>query len=43
MIEYTEENKAYFILSVTDMEKAKEFYKDIFGFEVRVCCLCCGI
>lgn len=34
MIEYKEENKAYFILSVTDIQKAKEFYKDIFGFEV---------
>ena len=34
MIEYKEENKAYFILSVTDIQKAKEFYRDIFGFEV---------
>ncbi len=34
MIEYKEENKAFFILSVTDLRKAKEFYKDIFGFEV---------
>ena len=34
MIEYKEENKAYFTISVTDLHKAKEFYKDIFGFEV---------
>ncbi len=34
MIEYKEETKAYFILSVTDLQSAKEFYKDIFGFEV---------
>ena len=34
MIEYKEENKAYFVLNVTDLRKAKEFYKDIFGFKV---------
>ena len=34
MIEYKEENKAHFILSVTDLRKAKEFYMDIFGFKV---------
>ncbi|MCK4896628.1 MAG: VOC family protein, partial [Candidatus Heimdallarchaeota archaeon] len=34
MIEYKEENKAYFIMSVTDLPKAKDFYQDIFGFEV---------
>jgi len=34
MIEYKEEIKAYFILSVTDLQRAKEFYKDIFGFKV---------
>ena len=34
MIEYKEVNKAYFILDVTDLRKAKEFYMDIFGFKV---------
>lgn len=34
MIEYKEENKGYLILSVTDLQKAKEFYMEIFGFEV---------
>ena len=34
MIEYKKYNQAYFILSVTDLQKAKDFYTDIFGFEV---------
>lgn len=34
MIEYRKDHQAYFILSVTDLEKAKEFYTDIFGFNV---------
>ena len=33
-IEYKDANKVYFILRVTDLEKSKEFYKDIFGFNV---------
>lgn len=34
MIEYKKEHQAYFILSVTDLQKAKDFYADIFGFVV---------
>ena len=34
MIEYKKINQAYFILSVTDLQKAKDFYKDVFGFDV---------
>jgi len=34
MIEYKKNHQAYFILNVTDLQKAKQFYADIFGFEV---------
>ncbi|MFQ5980664.1 MAG: VOC family protein [Candidatus Heimdallarchaeota archaeon] len=34
MIEFNEENKAYFILNVPDLPKAKEFYTDLFGWKV---------
>ena len=34
MIEYKKNHQAYFIMSVTDLQKAKDFYKDIFGFVV---------
>lgn len=34
MIEYREDNKAFFNLNVTDLRKAKEFYMDIFGFNI---------
>ena len=34
MIEYKKNHQAYFILSVTDLQKAKDFYEGIFGFEV---------
>jgi len=34
MIEYKKHHQAYFILDVTDLQKAKDFYEDIFGFVV---------
>ena len=34
MIEYKKDHQAYFILDVTDLQVAKDFYADIFGFEV---------
>jgi catechol 2,3-dioxygenase-like lactoylglutathione lyase family enzyme len=34
MIEYNRHHQAYFILDVTDLQKAKDFYGDIFGFVV---------
>jgi catechol 2,3-dioxygenase-like lactoylglutathione lyase family enzyme len=34
MIEYKKYHQAYFILSVTDLQKAKDFYQDVFGLEV---------
>jgi len=34
MIEVKKHHQAYFILNVTDLQKAKDFYADIFGFEV---------
>jgi catechol 2,3-dioxygenase-like lactoylglutathione lyase family enzyme len=34
MIDYKKDHQAYFILNVTDLQKAKDFYADIFGFEV---------
>ena len=34
MIEYKKDHQVYFILNVTDLQKAKKFYADIFGFEV---------
>jgi catechol 2,3-dioxygenase-like lactoylglutathione lyase family enzyme len=34
MIEYKRNHQAYFIISVTDLQKAKEFYAEIFGFQV---------
>ena len=34
MIEYKKNHQAYFILNVTDLQKAKDFYEDIFGFVV---------
>lgn len=34
MIEYKNHHQAYFILSVTNLQEAKDFYTDIFGFEV---------
>jgi catechol 2,3-dioxygenase-like lactoylglutathione lyase family enzyme len=34
MIEYKKNHQAYFILDVTDLQVAKDFYADIFGFEV---------
>lgn len=34
VIDYRDSHQAYFTLRVTDMDKAIEFYKDIFGFKV---------
>ena len=34
MIEYMKDHQAYFILDVTNLQVAKDFYADIFGFEV---------
>ena len=34
MIEYQKNHQAYFILNVTDLQKAKDFYADVFGFQV---------
>lgn len=34
MIEYKKKHQAYFILNVTDLQIAKDFFADIFDFKI---------
>jgi len=34
MIHYKKHHQAYFVINVTDLQKAKDFYADVFGFSV---------